>query len=324
MSCEQTIRSAVECQGVGLHSGVSVRLKILPAPAGKGIVFRRVDLDGFEIEAIGRNVAKVSYATSLMKKGVLISTTEHLLAAFIGMGIDNAIVELDNLEIPILDGSAQTFVDMIVRAGIRRQRRRRASIRILRPLELREGGKCIAVYPDSNYSVAYTIDFPHPLIGRETFRIDLSNGEFLRELASARTFGFLEQESALRNMGLIRGASRDNCIVLDRRWRGERSPALPQRIRSPQGARPDRRSCSPGPAPHRTRGRRPRRPCHAHRPGFPPAEGPLAVGRGRRRSPARARSHRGAPFIIVIQTLSAAKRKQTRKDKGKERERPRP
>ena len=131
-----------------------------------------------------------------------------------GMGIDNAIVELDNLEIPILDGSAQPFVDMIVRAGIRGQRRRRASIRILRPLELREGSKCIAVYPDNNYSVAYTIDFPHPLIGRETFRIDLSNGEFLRELASARTFGFLEQEAALRNMGLIRGASRDNCIVL--------------------------------------------------------------------------------------------------------------
>jgi UDP-3-O-[3-hydroxymyristoyl] N-acetylglucosamine deacetylase len=199
---------------VGLHSGVPVRLKILPAPAGKGIVFRRVDLEGFEIEAVGRNVAKVSYATSLMKKGVLISTTEHLLAAFMGMGIDNAIVELDNLEIPILDGSAQPFVDMIVRAGIRGQRRQRASIRILRPLELREGSKCIAVYPDDNYSVAYTIDFPHPLIGRETFRIDLSNGEFLRELASARTFGFLEQEAALRNMGLIRGASRDNCIVL--------------------------------------------------------------------------------------------------------------
>jgi UDP-3-O-[3-hydroxymyristoyl] N-acetylglucosamine deacetylase len=214
LSYEQTIRSAVECQGVGLHSGVFVRLKILPAPAGKGIVFRRVDLDGFEIEAIGRNVARVSYATSLMKKGVLISTTEHLLAAFIGMGIDNAFVELDNLEIPILDGSAQPFVDMIVQAGIRRQRRQRTAIRILRPLELKEGGKCIAVYPDTNYSVAYTIDFPHPLIGREMFSIDLSNGEFLRELASARTFGFLEQESAMRNMGLIRGASRDNCIVL--------------------------------------------------------------------------------------------------------------
>src|SRR5690606_23275996 len=125
---------------------------------------------------------------------------EHLLAALMGMGIDNAIIEIDNLEIPILDGSAQPFVDMIVRAGIRRQRRQRTCIRILEPIELREGDKFIAVYPDTTYSVAYTIDFPHPLIGRETFRIDLVNGEFLREIAPARTFGFLEQEAALRNM----------------------------------------------------------------------------------------------------------------------------
>ena len=179
-------------------------------------MFRRIDLDGFEIEAVGRNVAKVSYATSLMKKGVLISTTEHLLAAFIGMGVDNAIVELDNLEIPILDGSAQPFVDMIVRAGLRRQRRRRTCLRIRRALELREGGKFIGMYPAEGYSVAYTIDFPHPLIGRESFEVQLSNGQFLREIASARTFGFLDQEQAMRNMGLIRGASKDNCIVLTR------------------------------------------------------------------------------------------------------------
>ncbi len=216
MAYEQTIRSATECEGIGLHSGVPVHLKILPAPAGTGIVFRRIDLDGFEIEAVGRNVAKVSYATSLMKKGVLISTTEHLLAAFIGMGVDNAIVELDNLEIPILDGSAQPFVDMIVRAGLRRQRRRRTCLRIRRALELREGGKFIGVYPAEGYSVAYTIDFPHPLIGRESFEVQLSNGQFLREIASARTFGFLDQEQAMRNMGLIRGASKDNCIVLTR------------------------------------------------------------------------------------------------------------
>ncbi len=216
MAYEQTIRSAAECEGIGLHSGVPVHLKILPAPAGTGIVFRRIDLDGFEIEAVGRNVAKVSYATSLMKKGVLISTTEHLLAAFIGMGVDNAIVELDNLEIPILDGSAQPFVDMIVRAGLRRQRRQRTCLRIRRALELREGGKFIGMYPAEGYSVAYTIDFPHPLIGRESFEVQLSNGQFLREIASARTFGFLDQEQAMRNMGLIRGASKDNCIVLTR------------------------------------------------------------------------------------------------------------
>jgi UDP-3-O-[3-hydroxymyristoyl] N-acetylglucosamine deacetylase len=211
---EQTIRTAVECEGVGLHSGAPVRLRMLPSPAGDGIVFRRTDLDGFAIEATGRNVAKVSYATSLMKKGVLISTTEHLLSAFIGMGIDNAIVEIDNLELPILDGSAQPFVEMIVRAGLRKQRRKRTYIRIVKPIELREGDKFIAVYPYDGYSVSYSINFPHPLIGRESFEVELSNGNFLREIAPARTFGFLRDRDAMLNMGLIRGASEANAIVL--------------------------------------------------------------------------------------------------------------
>src|SRR5689334_739345 len=142
---EQTIRAAVECSGIGLHSGAPVTLRLLPAPAGTGIVFRRTDLDGFQVEAISRNVARVSYATSLMKKGVLISTTEHLLSACIGTGIDNAIVELDNLELPILDGSAQPFVKMIHRAGIRKQRRARTYLRMVRDLELREGQKFISI-----------------------------------------------------------------------------------------------------------------------------------------------------------------------------------
>jgi len=211
---EQTIRASVECKGIGLHSGAPVQLRILPAPSGTGIVFRRIDLDNFEIEATGRNVARVSYATSLMKKGVLISTTEHLLSAFIGTGIDNAIVELDNLELPILDGSARPFVDMIQRAGIRKQRRLRSYMRIRREIELREGEKFIAVYPADTYSVSYTIDFPHRLIGRETFRVDLTDGNFLREIAPARTFGFLHEADAMRQQGLIRGASTENAIVL--------------------------------------------------------------------------------------------------------------
>lgn len=189
-------------------------MRILPAPAGSGIVFRRVDLDGFEVEAVSRNVARVSYATSLMKKGVLISTTEHLLSAFIGTGVDNAIVELDNLELPILDGSAQPFVALIQKAGIRKQRRPRTYLKILRELELREGDKCIAVYPAEAYSVSYTINFPHPLIGKETFTLELQDGDYLREIAPARTFGSREDERAMRNMGLIRGASWENCIVL--------------------------------------------------------------------------------------------------------------
>jgi UDP-3-O-[3-hydroxymyristoyl] N-acetylglucosamine deacetylase len=211
---EQTIRSAVECSGVGLHSGAPVKLRILPAPAGSGIVFRRVDLEGFEVEAISRNVARVSYATSLMKRGVLISTTEHLLSAFIGTGIDNAIVELDNLELPILDGSARPFLDLIHKVGIRKQRRGRVYLRILREVELREGNKFIAVYPAENYSVSYTVNFPHPLIGRESFSVDLSDGNYLSEIAPARTFGFLHEADAMRQQGLIRGASAENAIVL--------------------------------------------------------------------------------------------------------------
>src|SRR5438874_8030264 len=195
---EQTIRSAVECHGVGLHSGAPVKLRILSAPSNTGIIFRRVDLDGFEVEAIGRNVARVSYATSLMKKGVLISTTEHLLSALVGMRIDNAIIELDNLELPILDGSARPFVELIRKAGIRKQRRPRTYVRILRALEVREGNKFIAVYPAERYSVSYTINFPHPMIGRESLAIELTNGHYISSIAPARTFGFLHEADAMR------------------------------------------------------------------------------------------------------------------------------
>jgi UDP-3-O-[3-hydroxymyristoyl] N-acetylglucosamine deacetylase len=201
-----------------------VNLRLLPAPAGAGIVFRRTDLDGFEVEATGRNVARVSYATSLMKKGVLISTTEHLLSAFIGTGVDNAIVELDNLELPILDGSARPFVELIEQAGIRKQRRPRTYLRIRGELELREGNKFIAVYPSETYSVSYKINFPHPLIGRESLSVDLAHGNYRSEIAPARTFGSREDEQAMRDMGLIRGASRDNCVVLTKN--GVENPPL--------------------------------------------------------------------------------------------------
>lgn len=189
-------------------------LRILPAPAGSGILFRRVDLDGFMLEAISRNVAKVSYATSLMKRGVLISTTEHLLSAFMGCGIDNAIVELDNLELPILDGSALPYVEKIMAVGLRRQRRKRVYLKMLKEVELRDGDKFIAVYPFDGYSVSYRINFPHPMIGREAFEVELTNGSYIREIAPARTFGFLHEAEKMRNMGLIRGASEENAIVL--------------------------------------------------------------------------------------------------------------
>ena len=203
----------MECEGIGLHSGAPVRMRILPAAAGSGIVFRRTDLDDYEIEAVSRNVAKVSYATSLMKKGVLISTTEHALSAFTGIGLDNAIIELDNLELPILDGSAQPFVAMVMKAGLRKQRRKRAYLRIRKEVEVRDGDKFIALYPSDGYSVQYSINFPHP-VGRSTFEVDLSRDLYRREIAPARTFGFRQDEQRMRNMGLIRGATPQNCIVL--------------------------------------------------------------------------------------------------------------
>jgi UDP-3-O-[3-hydroxymyristoyl] N-acetylglucosamine deacetylase len=188
-------------------------MRLLPAPAGSGIVFRRTDLDNFEIPANGRNVAKVSYATSLMRQGVLISTTEHLLSALIGMGVDNVIVELDNLELPILDGSAAPYVEAFLRAGIRAQRRRRETIRVLRDVEVREGNKFIGVYPGSGYRICYAIDFPAP-IGKQGACVDLAAETYGSTIAPARTFGYKADEQKLRDMGLIRGASEENAIVL--------------------------------------------------------------------------------------------------------------
>jgi UDP-3-O-[3-hydroxymyristoyl] N-acetylglucosamine deacetylase len=149
-----------------------------------------------------------------MKKGVLISTTEHLLSAFLGLGLDNAIVDLDSLELPILDGSARPVVEAVLGAGLRRQRRKRVYMCIRHEVEVRDGDKFIAVYPAESYRIHYRIDFPHPLIGLQEFTVELSNGSYVRQIAPARTFGFLRDEAALRNMGLIRGASEENAIVL--------------------------------------------------------------------------------------------------------------
>lgn len=192
-----------------------MRLRLLPAPPGAGVLFRRTDLDNFEIPAIGRNVAKVSYATSLMRQGVLISTTEHLLSSLIGYGIDNLIVELDNLELPILDGSALPYIEAFQSVGLQMQRRRREYLRIRKTVEVHDNSKFIGVYPGDGYSVSYAINFPPP-IGEQAFQLDLNTGAYASELAAARTFGFREDEEMLRNMGLIRGASDENAIILTR------------------------------------------------------------------------------------------------------------
>jgi len=196
---------------VGLHSGVPVRIRILPARASSGIVFVRTDLDNFPILASWRHVARVSYATSLMRQGVLISTTEHLLSVLYAMGIDNAIIEIDNLEVPILDGSGMPFVRLLEQAGIRHHRRRRRYLRIRRPISVEDKGKRISILPAESFRLTCDTDYPQP-VGRHSLELELTPERFAAEIAFARTFGWEADLNQMRNMGLIRGASLENAV----------------------------------------------------------------------------------------------------------------
>lgn len=215
MAQQLTIQHPVEIEGIGLHTAVRSRLRLVPAPADTGIVFRRVDLDNFEIPARVENVARVSYATSLMKQGVLISTTEHLLAALYCFGIDNIYVELDALELPILDGSSKPFIDLLANAGTRRLRRQRRYIHVVKPLEFSDGDRRIGIYPADEFRIHCFVDYHHPAAGPQEIEMSVDRESFSRELAPARTFTFVKELLALQKMGLIRGGSLANAIVMD-------------------------------------------------------------------------------------------------------------
>jgi UDP-3-O-[3-hydroxymyristoyl] N-acetylglucosamine deacetylase len=215
MASQVTIERPVETQGIGLHTAVRSHLRLVPAPANTGITFRRMDLDNFEIEADVGNVARVSYATSLMKKGVLISTTEHLLAALYSCQVDNVYVEIDALEVPILDGSSQPFIDMLVRAGIRKLRRPRRYLRVVKSLEVSDGDRRIGIYPADEFRVQCFVDYAHPAVGCQQVELTVNRDSFSRLLAPARTFGFTKDFAGMRAMGLIRGGSPENALVLN-------------------------------------------------------------------------------------------------------------
>jgi len=223
---ETTIGRPVSASGVGLHSGVPVSIRILPAPAATGIVFLRTDLDDFPIPASWRYVARVSYATSLMRQGVLISTTEHLLSVFYAMGIDNAYVEIDNLELPILDGSGLPFVTLIREAGIRHYRRKRRYLRIRTPVSVEERGKRISILPAENFCLTCETDYRHPLAARQFLEMEVTPERYAAGIAPARTFGFVDELDQMRNMGLIRGASLSNAVCF-----------TPEGIMNPEGLR---------------------------------------------------------------------------------------
>jgi UDP-3-O-[3-hydroxymyristoyl] N-acetylglucosamine deacetylase len=218
MIYQKTLRNVIRAKGVGLHTGEQVCLTMRPAPPDTGIIFRRVDLTpAVEIPARLENVADTRLSTALGHETVRISTVEHLLSAFSGLGIDNAIVELSAAEVPIMDGSAGPFVFLIQSAGIEEQPVAKSFLRIRRRVEVSDGDKWARFLPHKGFKVGFTIDFSHPLFrGRHTrTEIDFTRTSFVREVSRARTFGFMRDIEKLREERLALGGNLDNAVVLD-------------------------------------------------------------------------------------------------------------
>jgi UDP-3-O-[3-hydroxymyristoyl] N-acetylglucosamine deacetylase len=214
---QRTLARSVSCSGIGVHSGKKVRLNIYPAPINHGIKFKRTDLsDGRSIPALFSRVVDTSLATVIGQDGCIVSTIEHLMATFSGLSIDNALVELDSYELPIMDGSAAPFTQLIKSADIENQNAPRFFFIAKEPIILEENGKSVGIYPGSERRITYTIVFNHPLVQTQSFSINLSADEFENEIAPARTFGFYHEIEYLKKFGLARGGSLDNAIVLDR------------------------------------------------------------------------------------------------------------
>jgi UDP-3-O-[3-hydroxymyristoyl] N-acetylglucosamine deacetylase len=213
---QRTLKQRASLEGVGLHSGAEVRVTLAPAPADTGIIFERVDLEPrVEIPAIFERVVDTTLNTSLGVGEVRVGTVEHLLAALAGCGIDNARIEVHGPEVPILDGSAAPFVDLVQEAGIHEQRATRRYLLVSRPVVVQDGDKSARLLPARNFSVSYTIDFKHPLISDQRYRVDLTERAFRREIARARTFGFKRDVERLHQAGLARGGSLENAVVVD-------------------------------------------------------------------------------------------------------------
>jgi len=215
---QRTLKNVIRATGVGLHTGEKVYLTLRPAAPDSGIIFRRVDLDEpVEIPAIPENVGDTTLSTTLIKDGVRISTVEHLLSAMAGLGIDNAYVDLNAAEVPIMDGSAGPFVFLIQSAGIEEQNAPKRFIRIKKPIKVEDGDKWVHFEPFDGFKVAFTIDFDHPAFkeGSQIAEVDFSTTSFVREVSRARTFGFMNQIEQLRANNLALGGSLDNAVVVD-------------------------------------------------------------------------------------------------------------
>ena len=214
MPQQTTIGKSFSASGVGLHSNSTVNVKVLPAPAYTGYLFRRADLNGFEIPATPENVTHVSYATTLMKSGVMIATVEHLLSALRGCGVDNVVIEVDSLEVPILDGSSLRWVELIEDAGVTALAAPRRFLRVLKRVAVSEKSRSMSIEPSDRFRITCEIDFEHPLIGKQQFETTFQNGSYRELIAPARTFGFVNELELLRQSGLARGGSLENAIAL--------------------------------------------------------------------------------------------------------------
>jgi len=213
---QRTLKSEIGCTGIGLHSGEKVNIHIRPAPCDTGIRFVRTDLAGHPmIEARFDNVSDTTLATTIGLNGCRITTIEHLMAAFYGLGVDNAVVELQGSEVPIMDGSSAPFVFLLKSAGIKEQSAPKKFIVVKKALKLDDGNRSICVYPSNELKITYMIDFQHPLLRNQEYVLRFSGGDFVREISRARTFGFLRDVETLKANGLAKGGSLDNAVVID-------------------------------------------------------------------------------------------------------------
>jgi UDP-3-O-[3-hydroxymyristoyl] N-acetylglucosamine deacetylase len=215
MPVQRTIRRTVHCAGIGLHSGQKVTLVLKPAPADYGIRFQRADLGGLEIPALVAWLGgRQQLQTGLLRDNASVETVEHLLSALRGLGVDNVCIELTQPEVPIMDGSAAPWVYVIQDAGVKDLNAPRRTIQVLRPIQVQQGDKRIAIYPADRFKISYTISFDHPLLRHQQKTIDLDERTFVNEIAPARTFGFLKEVEWLRQRGMALGGSLENAIVL--------------------------------------------------------------------------------------------------------------
>ena len=213
---QRTLRREVGCTGIGLHTGERVGIKVRPAPPDTGICFVRTDLPGSPmIKASFENVVDTTLATTIGRNGCRVATIEHLMAAFFGLGVDNAVVEIDGPEVPIMDGSAAPFVFLLRSAGIKPQNKAKKFFVIKRPFHIEDGDRSVSISPSKELRIIYTINFNHPLLRDQTFDTTFSSKEFAKEISRARTFGFLKDVQALKKAGLAKGGSLDNAIVVD-------------------------------------------------------------------------------------------------------------